>query len=828
MNRVTRAVCVLLSCIWLDVAVAQTPSDRIETVTDPGNGLEIKRRNKQTGLPTFAAKRGKGLLVQTPPGASREDRAREFVRQHGTVFGLANAEAVRVTRSHADELGTEHVRFAQVHRGVPVTAGELIVHMEGERVVAANGRTLAVLPESVEPALAPGLAVDAARQVIQKRYPAELARATFSEPRLEILDRSLVSGSGVDVPRLAWFVEASGLALREYTWIDARTGALLFTFNQLPEAKDRKVYDALLGDTLPGTLRRSEGSSAFGDVDVDNAYDFSGVTYDYFFTTHGRDSYDDAGASLISTVHYCQPAVNCPNYQNAFWNGIQMVYGNNFASADDVVGHELTHAVTEYTANLFYYQQSGALNESFSDIFGETIDLGSAAGTGDDSAPVRWEMGEDLPIGAIRNMMNPNLYGDPAKMSDVNFVCRTQGWTNPSDDSGGVHSNSGVPNHAFALMVDGGTFNGKTVAAIGIAKAAKVQYRALSTYLTSGSGFNDAFDALNQSCADLIGTAGITAANCTQVRNALEAVEMDQPLSCAGAVADPPLCPAGTPANAFFDGFETTFGNWTPASTTAQGFWVWNTGVDKTGTGSAYGSDPSLTSDHTLTMASGVVVPTGGRLYFDHLFEFEHFGSTYFDGGVVLYSANGGAWTDATTLQDGGLSSSGTISPSSGNPLGGLTGFVGASYGYAGSRFDLSSLAGQNVKIRFRIGSDSSAASLGWLVDNVRIYRCLVFTDDPLASGLTVIKAVHVTQLRDRINGARTARGLAAATWGRAITPGLTVLPSDITEMRTKLAEVYTADGEAPPTYADSALPAGTLIKAAHIAELRAAVVARE
>jgi len=190
----------------------------------------------------------------------------------------------------------------------------------------------------------------------------------------------------------------------------------LLDFSQLTDALNRSIYNANGGNALPGTLVRSEGQSPTADVDTDAAYNFSGDTYSYYFTQHGRDSYDGAGATLLSTVHYCPSNNNC-NYGNAFWNGTQMVYGNGFSAADDVAAHELTHAVTEHSANLFYYMQSGALNESFSDIFGETVDLLNGAGT--DTAAVRWLVGEDIPgIGAIRNMMNPNAFGDPGKMSD--------------------------------------------------------------------------------------------------------------------------------------------------------------------------------------------------------------------------------------------------------------------------------------------------------------------------------------------------------------------------------------------------------------------------
>ena len=121
-------------------------------------------------------------------------------------------------------------------------------------------------------------------------------------------------------------------------------------------------------------------------------------------------------------------------------------------------------------------------------------------------------------------------------MSDPQFWCAPMAGQSVGD-SGGVHINSGIPNHAYALAVDGGSYNGRTVTGIGFPKAAKIWYRALTTYLTSGATFLDSYNALIQSCSDLTGTNGITAANCTQVTTALQAVEMNQTWGCAGAVA---------------------------------------------------------------------------------------------------------------------------------------------------------------------------------------------------------------------------------------------------------------------------------------------------
>ena len=112
------------------------------------------------------------------------------------------------------------------------------------------------------------------------------------------------------------------------------------------------------------------------DDDVAPAYNFAAATYDFYFNRFGRRSLDDADMTLVSTVDYCDPRfpLECPDYDNAFWNGTQMAYGNGYAAGDDVVGHELTHGVTDFSAHLFYYYQSGAINESLSDVMGEFID----------------------------------------------------------------------------------------------------------------------------------------------------------------------------------------------------------------------------------------------------------------------------------------------------------------------------------------------------------------------------------------------------------------------------------------------------------------------
>ena len=690
------------------------PAASIQSLTEPGEGLAVRERSA-SGVAVFASTDGRGVLVQAPPGASAETRARSFVNSYGAAFGTrSDADLMVLSVLPADGLGVEHVRFQQTHLGVPVVGGDFFVHLRSNRVIAVNGKLVAGLPVTVAATVPAAAARQLSSDVVAKLGVDLQSGITLSEPRLEILDPSLFAPSVIGL-RVAWFVEVRGDALREFVWIDAQTGAVLHHHSQLTEAKSRLVYTANNTSALPGTLVRSEGGAAIGDADADNAYDFAGATYDYFASEHGRDSYDNAGAAIRSTVHYCQTG-SCPNYSNAFWNGTQMAYGNGFASADDVVAHELTHAVTERTANLVYSKQSGALNESFSDIFGEVVDL--IDGRGNDAASVRWLLAEDLSIGAIRNMSNPAQFGNPAKTSDSTYYCS-------SGDNGGVHYNSGIPSHAFALMVDGGTYNGRSISGIGVAKAGKIQYRALTTYLTPLANFPDDYAAINQSCSDLVGTIGITTTDCAQVRLAMEAVELNLPAPCGAPIPPPPLCPTGSTPDVvlFSDAFENpSLPNWTASSTTSA-TWSYAAGYGRLASGAALGEDPFFTSDHRLATTPSIAIPTGARLYFDSAFTFE--GSfTRWDGGVIEYSVDGGTtWLDAGSMIEAGQAYNGTL-VTSGNPLGGRAAFTDTSNGYTGTRLTLAGLAGQSATFRFRVGSDSSVSSVGWFIDNVSIHQC--------------------------------------------------------------------------------------------------------
>jgi Zn-dependent metalloprotease len=217
----------------------------------------------------------------------------------------------------------------------------------------------------------------------------------------------------------------------------------------------RSVFDAQNTQSLPGALVRAEGDPETGDLAADEAYDGLGATHDLFAEAFDRDSIDGAGMPLLGTVHYDE------GYDNAFWDGTQMVFGdgdgeffNRFTISLDVIGHELMHGVTENEAGLIYWSQSGALNESLSDVFGSMVKQFVASEKAEDAD---WLIGEGLFTErvqgqALRSMAAPGeAYDDPVLGKDPQ-PGHMSDYVVTSADNGGVHINSGIPNHAFYLV----------------------------------------------------------------------------------------------------------------------------------------------------------------------------------------------------------------------------------------------------------------------------------------------------------------------------------------------------------------------------------------
>jgi Zn-dependent metalloprotease len=491
--------------------------------------------------------------------------------------------------------------------------------------------------------------------------------------------------------------------------------------------------------TLPGTFicDQTDPTCLPGDLPAKAAHKYTIGTYNFYASNFGRNSIDGMGMVIKSTVHFCPPDTDLPcPYPNANWTGEQMVYGDayGFAQADDVVAHELTHGVTQFESNLFYYYQSGAINESFSDLWGEYYD--QTNGQGNDASNVKWLFGEDVSsFGVMRSMSNPPAYSDPDKMSSPNY--QRLPYTDDNWDNGGVHTNSGINNKAVFLMVDGGTFNGKTVTALGWDKVGTIYYEVNINLLTSGADYSDLYYVLQQACINLIGQKGITLGDCTEVKDAIDAVEMNgQPVPNFNP--DAPVCDTGRSPNIVFgDDLENGSGNWT-FNNGSQVRWQYDSPwgqYAQSGSHFLYADDypqyDNMTTDAQATL-SAFVVPNNAYLHFAQAYEFEYSSSGNYDGGVLEYSINSGStWIDAGPLMEyNGYT--GTIFANYINPLRGRPAFVGTSHGYVSSRLNLAPLIGKTVSFRWRMGLDDYGVAVGWWVDNIKVYTCgapTVFTD---------------------------------------------------------------------------------------------------
>jgi len=899
---------------------------------------------RATGKVSFIRTVGDGdLMPSVDAGASRADavdKAGAYLDEYARAFGARPADLVQ-TSSSSDRVGRT-VSYEQRYDGVRVFGTSLRAHLDSDGdLTAVNGELVPVGTVDTNAALSAGAAGEGAVRMVKAQPPtddagrSDVSGLKAASTELLIYKRGLVQGLRNGATELVYQIEVTnGRNVREMVFLNADTGKIVNRYSMIHDALDRKLYEDSPdstpvweeNDPFPGTLNE----------DQQNLVLSAGEAYWLYNNAFGRDSYDGAGATMRTVNN--DPSISCPN---ANWNGATTNYCDGVTS-DDVVSHEWTHAYTEYTHALIYQWQSGALNEAYSDVFGETLDLinnredegegdidakrpdglcskytrgaigatinspaeiagpcaGAAAaqfgpvfdkvgvttdvvvGTdpadgggpsptdgcsdftnagdisgvfvyvdrgsctfdtkadnaaeagatgivvGDnapDRAPIsmsgtadiyglmvtqgdgtkiksvpgpvnmtitdtetedkadsyRWLMGEksDAFGGAIRDMWNPTCYGDPGKVSDVEYQCS-------SDDSGGVHSNSGVINHGYAFLVDGGTYNGATIDGIGLTKALAIYYRAMTEYQTDISDFVDHAEAIESSCTDLIGqtlkelstaandaqdsTEQISAADCEQVATMTEAAELrvDPTDQCAWeqmlTPGETPGCGAGFTETAFFtEDFEDGLDGWTQSADSVFGgpTFDWESvstypieepeGDGHTSDvafgpapdeGDCSGTATDISSANYLT-SGDIEVPGDAqapRMSFDHYVATE----VGYDGGNVQLSVDGGEFTPVpaeafvTNEPDTILSEADDNT----NPLAGQPGFTGTNPGHAfgswgNSTVDLAAAGvapGSTVQVRFAIGRDGCGSGIegaGWYVDNVQLVSCVAIPE---------------------------------------------------------------------------------------------------
>lgn len=915
----------------LQAQAAPTTSDGrsvVQRMDDAAtHGIRIKTE-RTTGKVGFVRAVGKGgdLLPSesATSGASAAAKATTYLDRYAAAFG-ARPDQLREAGVTATPYGWT-VRYDQTYQGLPVFGARLLANLDKSGdLTSVNGFVAPDLDLGVTPRFSQSEAAARAVSTVRVDPPgvdgsADVSGIKAASTTLSVYRMGAIKGErGANI--LAWVVEVTNRHnVRDMVFLDANTGKVVNRYSMLAEAIDREVYEAAGGtDQDDFELVWSEGDPFPGDLDSaqQDLVLSTGESYWLYMNAFGRDSYDGEGATM-KTVNN-DGRINCPN---ANWNGITTNYCDGVTS-DDTVSHEWGHAYTEYTSGLIYQYQSGAMNEAFSDIWGETADMindrynetpdtlrtegqcskymrteigmtinapagiagpceataapfgplfskagvttdvvvgtdpandegpsttdgcspfsnaGEIAGNfvyvdrgtcavldkvehaddagaegiilgnteGDGAWPAlessqdiygvltdhaggeriksatdtvnvtikdvdeqvrddsyRWLSGEGDPAfdGAIRDLWTPTCYGDPGKVSDAEYYCGT-------DDGGGVHTNSGVVNHTFALLVDGSTSNGVEVAGIGLDKAANIFWRTQTAYLTPTSDFVDLADGLTQSCTDLVGQEihamsvepdtvlpadPITAEDCDAVLAATQATELATlPTQCnyqPMLKKNPPsLCGKKfTTRTVWKETFEKGLGKWkTSAQVVFQGGhgYKWTSVSDAPGghgskvafdaapdAGDCSGGPTDISSSNGI-ISPTVKLPEKGiqKVSFQHYVATE----TGYDGGNVQISVNGKAFKvvkPAAYLYNGPTLIASEEEGNT-NPLAGQPGFTGTDGGSAFGSWGTSIIdlkkagaePGQKVRIKFDLGRDGCGGNDGWYVDNVKVVNCV-------------------------------------------------------------------------------------------------------
>ena len=713
-------------------------------------------------------------------------KASEFLAENFRAFNLRSANDLVLLDETTDNYGLKNVTYRQQYQGIPVYDGLLKFHFNAkEELSSINGNSISIAKLNTVPDITAAEAEIIARDMVTKQdlnksnTPLQTAKTN-----LIIFPKNLMQG-GIVTPYLAYQIEVTNKKdVREYIFINAHTGELVDQFTGIHPI-DRKLYET---NTTATNLKWKEGDAFPGTLSSwqQNEVVTSEHVYNFFKNAFGYVSYDAADHTMITVNN--DPTISCPN---ARWNGTYAGYCDGTAT-DDVIAHEWGHAYTEYTSGLIYQYQSGALNESYSDVWGETIDLInnymdegenlSVRTTTACSGSLRWKVGEDATSfgGAIRDMWNPNCNGDPAKVLDTaNYYCGTA-------DSGGVHTNSGVTNHLYALLVDGGTYNGYTMTGMGFVKAAHLWWRAQKNYLTATSDFANFADALEASANDLIGvnlqgmsTTGtpagltglsITSADVQNVKNGILAVQLrTSPATQCNytpllAQSAPSLCASATNNPLFKEDWENGLGNWTVTnvptkpSTWEARDWTIKSNLPKSRPGKAIFAIDPINGDCASNLQNGILrlesptitMPTFTSGKYEMAFNHYVATESTWDGGNIKYSLNEGSWTlvPVTAFTYNGYNSTLDGTSSNDNPLKGQRAFTGTDGGSLGgswgqSVIDLSKLgvtSGSKIKFRFEMGTDGCNGVEGWYLDELYVYNCstLAVEDVNKQNGISV------------------------------------------------------------------------------------------
>ncbi len=673
--------------------------------------------------------------------------ARGFLDDNRALFKLRSVSAeLQFLRNEADrQLGWSHVRMSQVYRGIPVFGRQLVVHLDtNNAVVAVTGQFRPEIDLNTEPRVNKA---DAEQIALDEMLNGQLQPDQRSRVKATILrgqTQLIIYLDQNDQPRLTWCVTImTNSPLGQWrVFVNARRAGVVHVFDDAKHDKRRMTYTADNSSDLPGRLLIDEGERS-SDAVAQAAHDDAGKVYDYYYQTFGRDGIDDQGGPLVSTVHYGSDPEDA---ENAAWIGEakQMVYGDGgkifkpLAYGLDVAGHEFTHGVIDSSSQLVYEGQSGALNESYADIFGVMIDRGN------------WTIGETViksppyPIRFLRSLEDPgagNHYdasdpidsiGQPDTMSEYADLPYTR-----KGDNGGVHVNSGIPNRAAYLIAQ----------AIGVEKAEQVFYRTMTQYLSPNSDFADAARATIRAAQDLYSS---TEANA--IRQAFKQVgvsdsgssEIPPPATPPSGGKHQPVPTQNVPAgctNLIVNGTFEGDGGWTSIVGKGEDNLI-ETELPHTGARSAWlgGTD----KEAVMYIYQDVKIPANAtqvQLDYYRLIhpEVSDVASSYANDATFSVLA-------ATTTGDV-ISTIEELSSSNGDDT------------WTQAQYDLSQLAGKTVRLAFY--SDNPTGNISsFFVDDVALLSCTTGQGSPSAPKT---KSNDLVYLQGTVSNGDTERGIEGA-----------------------------------------------------------------
>lgn len=500
-----------------------------------------------SGLSKIAIIQQDGNWIEMLPDSRIETG--QFFEKFLADLGLDENYHFELLDSSNDDLGYTHFRYQENFNGHPVEGGTYILHVKDGFVSHANGKLIKGILDSDQMTVSAENALAIAKnhvgsglfcwevpemETLIKHIKNDPDATFLPEPEL-VFAHAQYSEDG-EKYNLTWKYElySADQSHKKTVFVDASSGDVLFQLEGCHHSSVEGVAETryhgtqtiitdsispteyrLVDVTRGGGIETYDMNENVGDyslavdfIDEDNFWDNANAElddaatdahwgaemfYDYFLQEHGRDSYDGNGTMMVSYVHYDE------DYSNAFWNGLYSTFGDgneNPLTPVNIVAHEFAHGLTEFSAGLIYQNESGALNESFSDIFGIAVEFFAVP------TELDWKIG--VPDFEFRDMSNPNSYGDPDTYEGNN-------WYGGSQDNGGVHTNSGVQNFWFYLMSNGGSGsndNGDAylVDSLGIDKASAIAFRNLTVYLTESSNYMDARIGALQAAEDLYGT----------------------------------------------------------------------------------------------------------------------------------------------------------------------------------------------------------------------------------------------------------------------------------------------------------------------------------